>query len=224
MNSPSTPCTATIPATTTTKRARRPANLRPRPAQRRNQEPGNDRAINPRLRRQSRRNGKRHRQRQRHQANGHSGNHIQQEFVPVIPAQTQYRLRQPVVIQRNLALPALVRSQTTVHLANRWAAPALQDPPACEHDRRNCNSLGMAGALVPYHPTFRPAQKIALSQPEDSGHRRCGDRRPRGSRRASDCGNRRANWPFRLQQIHCPGGGHRHGSGLVAARSLWSCR
>ncbi len=64
--------------------AGRPANLRLRAAQPRNQESGNDRAVNPRLWRQPRSNRKCHRKRQGHQTHRNSRNQIKQEFVPVV--------------------------------------------------------------------------------------------------------------------------------------------
>ncbi len=101
----------------------------------------------------------------------------------------------------HLALPALVRSQTIVRLANRWTDSALQDPPAWEHDRWNWNSLHMAGALVRYRPAYSPAQKIALIQAKGGGHRRCYNRRPRGSRRASVAGTGVPSGHFALDKL-----------------------
>ena len=54
-------------------RARRPADLRFRAAQRRDQEARNNGAVQPRLRGHSRSDRKRHRQGKRHEANSHAG-------------------------------------------------------------------------------------------------------------------------------------------------------
>ena len=57
-------------------RAGRPADLRPRAAQRRDQKAGDDRAVDAGLRRESGGDGERHGQRQRDQADGDAGNQV----------------------------------------------------------------------------------------------------------------------------------------------------
>ena len=57
-------------------RAGRPADLEARAAERRDQEAGDDRAVDARLRRQAGGDGERHRQRQRDQADGDAGDQV----------------------------------------------------------------------------------------------------------------------------------------------------
>ena len=80
-------------------RAGRPADLRLRSAQRRDQEAGDDGAVDAGLRRQPGRDRERHRQRQGHQADGDAGDQVAQKFAEAIVAQAQDGLGQPPVVQ-----------------------------------------------------------------------------------------------------------------------------
>jgi hypothetical protein len=73
-----------MPATTTYERAGRPADLESRSTQRRDQEAGDDRAVNAGLGRQPRRDREGHRQRQRDEADGEAGDQIGKEVTPGI--------------------------------------------------------------------------------------------------------------------------------------------
>jgi hypothetical protein len=77
--------------------ARGPSDLRLGAAQRRNQEAGDDRAVNSCLRRHTRSNGKRHHQRHRRQPHGDSRNQIGNEFVEGVFPKKYDGLGQPRV-------------------------------------------------------------------------------------------------------------------------------
>ena len=76
MNRPETPCSATMPETTTTKAPGRPADLDARSAERRDDEAGDDRAVDAGLGREAGGDRKRHRERQRDQSDGEPGDEI----------------------------------------------------------------------------------------------------------------------------------------------------
>ena len=99
MNRPSTPCTATMPATTTTNAPVGPPICVVEPPSSGDQKAGDDGAVNSGLRRQPGGDGERHGQRQGDQADGDAGDQVVQEFVQVVIAQAENRLRQPRVRQ-----------------------------------------------------------------------------------------------------------------------------
>ena len=66
-------------------RAGRPADLHPRAAERRDDETGDDRAVDAVLRRQPRRDGEGHGQRERDQADGDAGEEVAAERTPAVP-------------------------------------------------------------------------------------------------------------------------------------------
>jgi hypothetical protein len=84
-----------MPATTTTKAPVGLADLRLRSAEGGDQEARDNGALDAGLRRESRGNGKGHGQWEGDEADGDSGDHVEQKFVAIVIAQTEYRLRKP---------------------------------------------------------------------------------------------------------------------------------
>ena len=78
------------------------ANLRLGAAEQRNQETGDDSAVDTGLRGQSGGDGKSHGQRQGDQAHRDAGNEIVKKFVGVVVPQTKDRLREPTFIKESI--------------------------------------------------------------------------------------------------------------------------
>lgn len=78
-----------------------PADLSLRSAEGRDEESGDDRAINAGLRREAGGNGEGHGQRQGYEADRDAGDYIEKKFVAVIAAETEDGLRKPIVVQES---------------------------------------------------------------------------------------------------------------------------
>ena len=109
MNNPSTPCAATMAATTTTKAPVGPPICVFEPRSKEIRETGYDGAVNTRLRCEAGGDGKCHSQRQSDQPHGDASHQIVRTLLQAVVAQTEDRLGQPLVRKAN-AIEALCQS------------------------------------------------------------------------------------------------------------------
>ena len=93
MNRPSTPYFATMPATTTTNAPVGPPICDARAAERRDEEAGDDGAVDAGLRRQAGRDRERHRERQRDEADGDAGDQVRGGRAAVVGAEAGHEAR-----------------------------------------------------------------------------------------------------------------------------------